>query len=100
MPSQRELPPEPWRKLGGEAVRRLVARKERAEERGRRPDRPTRAGAGLSWLTTPPPPWRRTASGPAPVPSIGADGPAPVGPSCSAPASAPASDARTPADIA
>jgi glycine/D-amino acid oxidase-like deaminating enzyme len=58
LPAERELPPEPLRKLGGEAVRRVVARKERIEEAGGRPGPLTRAGARLTWLTVPPPPWR------------------------------------------
>jgi putative aminophosphonate oxidoreductase len=42
------FPPEPVRYLGGRVVRAAVARKERAEDRGRRPDAPTRFVAGLA----------------------------------------------------
>ena len=45
------LPPEPIRYLGGAAVRRAVARKERAEDAGRRPGRPTRLLASLAPVT-------------------------------------------------
>ena len=42
-PTGGRLPPEPFRYLGGRLVREAVARKERAEDRGRRP--PPRAVA-------------------------------------------------------
>jgi putative aminophosphonate oxidoreductase len=44
----RGLPGEPWRYLGGRVVRGAVARKERAEDAGRRPARVDRALAGLA----------------------------------------------------
>lgn len=37
-PPSPRVPPEPWRFLGGAAIRAAIERKERAEERGRRPD--------------------------------------------------------------
>ena len=36
-PPVRNVPPEPWRFVGGTAIRAAIERKERAEERGRRP---------------------------------------------------------------
>ena len=42
------LPPEPLRYFGGRVVRGAVARKERAEDGGRRPARIDRALAGLA----------------------------------------------------
>ncbi len=42
------LPGEPWRYLGGRVVRAAVARKERAEDDGRRPAAIDRALAGLA----------------------------------------------------
>lgn len=47
-PPPRGLPPEPFRYLGGRLVRSAVARKERAEDAGRRPARLDRALAGLA----------------------------------------------------
>jgi putative aminophosphonate oxidoreductase len=44
----RGLPGEPWRYLGGRMVRAAVARKERAEDAGRRPARADLALAGLA----------------------------------------------------
>jgi putative aminophosphonate oxidoreductase len=44
----RGLPGEPWRYLGGRVVRGAVARKERAEDAGRRPSRIDRALTGLA----------------------------------------------------
>jgi len=46
LPSSR-LPPEPFRYAGGRLVRAAVARKERIEDRGRRPDVVTRTVAAL-----------------------------------------------------
>jgi glycine/D-amino acid oxidase-like deaminating enzyme len=44
---KRRLPPEPVRWLGGHAVRRALSRKERLEDAGRTPDRPTSLLASL-----------------------------------------------------
>lgn len=49
-PPARLLPPEPLRVLGGEAIRRALDRKERAEEAGRRPGRTAAAVAALPRL--------------------------------------------------
>ena len=47
------LPPEPFRTLGGLAVRTAVRRKEGAEERGEPGDPVSRALSGLVWFTMP-----------------------------------------------
>ncbi|ADB49245.1 FAD dependent oxidoreductase [Conexibacter woesei DSM 14684] len=53
VPDHRQMPPEPFRKVGAEAIRALIARNEALEERGGRPGALARRTAGLAWLTLP-----------------------------------------------
>lgn len=53
VPDHRQMPPEPFRKAGAEAIRALIARNEALEERGGRPGPLARRAAGLAWLTLP-----------------------------------------------
>lgn len=53
VPDDRQMPPEPFRKLGAETIRALIARNEALEERGGRPGPLARRAAGLAWLTLP-----------------------------------------------
>jgi hypothetical protein len=46
-PPVKGVPPEPFRYIGGSAIRRAILRKERLEEEGRSPDPITRAVCGI-----------------------------------------------------
>jgi glycine/D-amino acid oxidase-like deaminating enzyme len=46
-PTVKGVPPEPFRYIGGSAIRRAILRKERLEEEGRSPDPITRAVCGI-----------------------------------------------------